>query len=582
MKVQRRFVFAGFSILLFVSAAAAEERFQERLPANTLAYVSSSGLASLESVRGTNPLLRLLAAPEMEANWEALKASQARPKDPKAKPADPQQDKDILELLKAPGLVAMLPPDNDAPAVAAGPAQAIFLFLLDTTGQEERIEKLRAHALGTGSTYESYEFEGVTVEEARSRAGVATGYLARVDRWLVGGSEKAAAENWIRAVRQAPELSLKNTEAYGNTRAMLGGSGQWEAYLNLPALVDFFAALPSLGPSAPPPEQLVAALGLRAFGPLLATAEFRADTTRYELVLARREAAANPLDALAPAAPQFASLPLGGNDALGYSVTRVDLQAGWSYLHGAAATLFPPAALFVQMADSFLHEQTGFTLPQVISVWGDELAHFEYAGKDAMPLDTVWALRHHDRTRVLALVEGALPALGQRLGLQELERVAVREGVPAYYKLAFKSDASPVEAQPEATPAYFLAVTDEWLLFALSEPALQRTLARGADGPSLADSEVYRRARSRFPAELSTFGFMDVDAWLASGVVERFLEQAAAAQKAKPAGDETEGEAPAEPPPAPPKLTLPRGYLKWIVTGTTQDARGVYHSGYIE
>lgn len=583
MKFLGRLNCLAFSLCLFSCVAAcAQERLQDRLPENTLAYVASSGRPALDGVRGTNPLLRLLASPEMQANWEALRARQSRPKDPKAEEGISLEE-EFFELLKAPGLVALLPPADVAPDGAAGPPQPIFLFLLDATGQEERIAGLHERAQSTGSAYVSYEFEGVTVEEARDRAGATTGYLARLDRWLVGGSDKAATESWIRAVRQAPESSLKNTEAYTNARGLLRGTGQAEAYVNLPALVDLFAAVPSLGQSAPPPGQIVSALGLRAFGPLLASADFRADTTRYEIVLARRETAANPLDALAPAAPQFASLPLGGSDAIGYSVTRLDLQAGWGYLHGAAAALFPPAAAFVQMADSFLQEQTGFTLPQIIGVWGDELAHFEYSGKGAMPLDTVWALRHRDRARVLAIVEGALPAVGQRFGVQELTPVAARDGIPAYYKLVFKSSEASTQEEPaEAPAAFFLAVTDEWLLFAPSESALQRTLARAADAPSLADSDTYRRARSRFPAELSTFGFIDAEAWIASGAVESFLDQAVAAQQAKQASEAEESGTPPHPPPAPLKLAIPRGYVKWIVTGTTQDARGVYHSGYIE
>ena len=581
MKAQCRSFLLLF-LLLLSGTAGAQERFQDRLPENTLAYVASANREALESVRATNPLLRLLASPEMKANWEALRTSRSRRTGQQAKESAAKEDEEFLELLKAPGLIALLPPDPHAPPRATGGPQPLFLFLLDTLGQEALIERLRSRAVIGGGAFSSYDFEGVVVEEARNPAGEATGYLARLDRWLVGGSERAATENWIRAVREAPARSLKDTESYSTARAMLTAPAQWEAYLNLPALVDLFSAVPSLGASAPPPEKIVAALGLRAFGPFLAAVEFRPETTRYQLMLARREPAASPLDALAPAAPQFASLSLGGADALGYSVTRVDFQAGWSYLQGAAASLFPPAALFVLMADSFLEEKTGFTLPQFISATGDEFAHFEYAGETDNPLQTVWALRHRDRARVLALVEGALPAMVQRFGFHEVAPVGGQDGIPAYYRLEPKPETDPAAAAKEVRTLLYLAVTDDWVLVTSTESVLQRTLARVADSPSLAEADVFRRARSRFPAELSTFGFMDVDAWLASGVIERWLEQAAAAQQSKPADDGEAGAAPAEPPPTPLKLNIPRGYLKWIVTGTTQDARGIYHSGYIE
>lgn len=582
MKPTRLFLLA-LLWLVPPGAACAQERFQDRLPENTLLYFASSGRQGIESVRATNPLLRLLASPEMKANWEAVRTAQPTRGDAEAEPTIPQQDEEFpefLELLKAPGLLAVLPPALDAAPHPAGAPQPRVLFLLHASGQESRIERLKSRAVANGTTYASNEFQGVVVEESRGKNGEVTGYLAHVDHWLVGGNDKAATEAWIGSVRHAPERSLKDAEVFRNARAMLTQSGQWEAYVNLPALVDFFGALPGVNPSAPPPEQIVAALGLRAFGPLLGTAEFLPTTTRYQLALGRRQAAASPLDALAPDAAQFASLSLGGADAVGYSATRINLQAGWDYLQGAAARLFPPATAFVQLADSFLEQNTSFTLAQLMSVWGDELAHFEYTGEGGKSLETVWALRHRDATRVQALVEGTVPILGQRLGMRELARVEAKEGMPAYYKL--KPGATPGLDNQPVPPSYFLAVTDQWLVFTLSEAALKHTLARAADAPSLADSEMYRRARGRFPAKLSSFGFVDVDAWLASGVVESLIEQAAAAQQSKATGGNDADDAAAAPPPAMPKLTIPRGYLKWIVTATTQDARGIYHTGYIE
>jgi len=176
MKVHGRSILPVFSFfLLSCVVASGQERFQERLPENTLAYVATSGRQSLDGVRGTNPLLRLLASREMQANWEALQASQSRPKDPKSQQTISGDDEEFLELLKAPGVVALLPPDVDASPGAAGPPQPTVLFLLDSTGQEARIERLRTRAQGEGSSYVSYEFEGITVEEARNRTGAPTG-----------------------------------------------------------------------------------------------------------------------------------------------------------------------------------------------------------------------------------------------------------------------------------------------------------------------------------------------------------------------------------------------------------------------
>jgi len=87
-----------------------------------------------------------------------------------------------------------------------------------------------------------------------------------------------------------------------------------------------------------------------------------------------------------------------------------------------------------------------------------------------------------DPARVLSLIEGTLPPLAQRLGFREPIRVNAA-GLPAHYRLERRPESEP--GAPESEPhAFYLAVTEEWLLFSSSESTLQRTLARTPDSPS--------------------------------------------------------------------------------------------------
>jgi len=124
MKAQCR-SFSLLFLLLLSGTAGAQERFQERLPENTLAYVASANREALESARATNPLLRLLASPEMKANWEALRRSRTRRTGQQAKESAAKEDEEFLELLQAPGLIALLPPDPHAPPRATGEPRRI-------------------------------------------------------------------------------------------------------------------------------------------------------------------------------------------------------------------------------------------------------------------------------------------------------------------------------------------------------------------------------------------------------------------------------------------------------------------------
>src|SRR3990172_3966169 len=150
--------------------------YQERLPEETIFYLTWHGLEGLKELRATNPLLRFLDSPEMRANWEALKdfyrrQEEARAKQKsKAESGKPERTKtemdlhELAPLLSNPGLIAVLAPPATDEAAAERPEPGV-VYLYDSTGKEELLATLEARAGAKDKTTTEYDFEGTTVVE---------------------------------------------------------------------------------------------------------------------------------------------------------------------------------------------------------------------------------------------------------------------------------------------------------------------------------------------------------------------------------------------------------------------------------
>ncbi|MEE8199589.1 MAG: hypothetical protein V3R29_00335, partial [Candidatus Acidoferrales bacterium] len=147
---------------------------------------------------------------------------------------------------------------------------------------------------------------------------------------------------------------------------------------------------------------------------------------------------------------------------------------------------------------------------------------------------------------------------------------------------------------------------------------LRGTLERYGQGPSLRDNPVFQHVRSRFPAELSGLGFMDIERFVESGaaaatyqelrdIYEQAIEEqqrqqqeeerqrrqqegqtedpAAESSPGSPAAEEGKQEEPPPPEipyPELPELRFPRGYLRWSYSATVREAHGIFMMGFIE
>ncbi len=613
--------FRAILSLLALLALAVPSRAQEptledyrgRLPEQTILCVSWQNLSELETLRATNPLLRLLGSPEMKSNWKALEEYQRELAKRKpagergaASPARTSSDiADLARLAANPGFIALVAPPRFAEA-SGSPREPAMLFLYHATGKEELLARLDAQNRNPGEKRSTYEFEGTTVEETRDAEGKPKKYEARVGRWLVGGSERESFEAWTRAVREAPEHSLRDSATYHRAQSLWSPGSQVRGYLDVALLMESLRAVPPAKPGEPTAAQVFEALDLHRWELVTLDATLDASTVRYQVIGHQSGEREGLLGVLGLPVDEFPSLRMAPSSAVAYSAAQVDLLATWTYLLEAVdAFAPPPQAGMIQGVLAMAEGLLGMPLDELMAAWGDEYAQFSSTDDDGT-LRSVYALSLRDREQVLATLRHVVAKDVVFLPVEELPAASETTGSAVYFRVM---SGPPPPADPDATekdeprqPSLHLVVAGDWLLVSERKEDLEAALARAHGGsPFLGQSPAYQQARSRFPASLSGFSFVDAEHWLETDAAKQLLRailEGAARTSSKPdkkpetsdpdahSGADSppaEDSAQAEEPPVPfPELQIPRGYLKWLLSATTRDAHSFRFVGIIE
>ncbi|MGH9863612.1 MAG: DUF3352 domain-containing protein [Candidatus Acidiferrales bacterium] len=563
--------------------------------------MSWKGAANLEQLRSTNPLLRFLGSPEMKANWQAFEELYARQgKHPASageqKPGTKRSRQEIpwrelAPLLSNTGLLAVVLPveaeETSSPPEPAG------LLVYDRTGKEEALAALEAKYRDPEATSRRYEFDGVAITETVGAGGKPTEYAARLGRWVVYGDNKQVTEGWLQALRAAPARSLKDVEVYQRARGLADSNAQLEAFLNISLLARQLERVPPQA-NSPSPAHLVEALGGNDFEAGVVSVSLEAARARYQVIFTPSASASGLPSILSPAVREFPSLAFAPSGTVVYSVAEVNLTGAWARLQQGLAAIAPPGQArliqgFVAMAESLL----GMKMEELLAAWGNELATISYSGSDGK-LHSLRAFALRDRERVLVALANLQPVFGENVRIEELPGPAAGDDV-TYLEFSARAPAGAADAQP----FLYAALSHQWALLADDRSALEQALHPMEAGQGLRGNPVFQQARSRFPAELTGFSFADAEQLLASQNFAQWLDKLAQ-EMAHRAQQETEtrratGDAPppaaAEQPPVkqaqeitPPPLEfkIPQGYLKWLMSASSRDARGLFFTGIIE
>lgn len=609
MQTKRHFVlsiFLGLLSLLALPALAQVgdlESYQGRLPEKTLFYLSWKNVDKFDQLRAANPVLRLLDSPEMKANWQALREFNERQKKAQQAAAKPTEEKkptsaepdwqELAPFLTNPGLVAVvMPPPPPSGASAATMPEPAFLGLYDSTGKEELLAEFERQHQMPGMKVRTYDFGGISVRETLDPTGKPMSYEAQVGRWRVGGDNQALVEDWIRAIQQAPERSLKDSAAYQRSRAYRDPNAQLEAFFNLAAWSELLQSLPATKPGGPSPGKVAEALGLNDWDLVLLGLTFEPERVRYQLTGLRSAVPAGSSTILAPSVPEFPSLRFAPENALSYSVSEVSLPATWDYLQRAMTLLVPPEqSRLVEGVQAMLETVLGMKIDELTVAWGTEFSQISYPAADEGKVHSLYVLSVRDQERVVTALRNLTALLGPQITIEEMPGEADPAGI-TYFHVSRATGAEPSEPQP----LLHAALTAEWLLVGTRQDEVEKAARQTGSGRTLRDNPAFQQARARFPAELSSFSYADADRWLESGVVAGFLKEMAkgladvggrstnppAAEASTPEASTEPEAAPRPPAPEPPEFKIPRGYVKWIFSATWRDAHGIYHTGIIE
>lgn len=607
-------------LLMGISPAAraqgvAVEDYLQRLPENTLLYISWHDLEGLPELRATNPLLRFLDSPEMKANWRSLQDYRERigaqgeaPPPGAGQPGGTPEETPfckLASLLKNPGLLALVIP-HDGGDSSPRPPQPTTLYLYDMTGMEELLAELETDLTPPGLTRQTYDLEGVAVVETVGDKGPVS-YQARVDPWIAGGEDRETVEAWIHAVRTAPERSLKDSIAYRRAASVRPEATQVEVFLN-PAVLSQVSERYGEEENQQVGDDLRVLASPRWFDDwelLLFTATFEDDRTRYDAHALQSGEAAGLVEVVAPSVSHFPSLNFAPPHASSYAVVELDLSAIWRVLQDVLQDLPPQSEQLAGGFQGMVEGLLGISLEDLVNAWGREFAQFSYAADRGGTPHTLRTLELDDQQAILAALRALVATFGPQMNLEELP-TAPDEDI-AYFRLGSREqqeNAPPAFESENGSGALYAAVTPKWLLIGRSRDEISQALLRSRQGPAFSDSPLYRSLRERFPPALSTFSFADAERLLASGWAEDMLRQLArslveaeherdesgqaepGAPEAVPSlEEETISEPDALPPPIlaePPELQIPLGYLKWWVSGTYRDEQGLHHSGYVE
>ena len=602
------------------------KEYKGRLPENTIFYLSWDNLAEFDSLRASNPALRMLDSPEMLANWDKLedyfrcteewrkrrrKASKSPEQEEQEENDSPETEtaarpdfrwEDFRRTMRSPGLIALLAsPEGETPGSRAEP-EAVLLY--DTSGGGDLIALLESRSRFPNRKKRSYKFEGLTVVETLNEKGRGVDYVTRIGRWLAGGSSKEVAEAWFRALQTAPAHSLKDAESFRRAAPYRNPSDQLEFFLNIHAIAGMIGRLPvkpGNDGAGLEPARLVEALGLNEWDFVLFSLGLEPERVRYALSGVYRPGAVPSEAVLGQPVTEFHSQGFAPANTLSYSTSRINLRAIWAYVERAAAAILPPKqSQMAQGMKGMIEGMLGFPVPVVLETLGPEFAQISYVTEGEGETQNLFALQVQNRERLTGILRTLFSVAASKATIEESTGEGPHAGT-TYFRVAVPS-AAPGEP-PE--PRTFAALTDEWLLVGKREGEVLRALERAGSGPSFGTSAAMQTVRSRLPAELSAFSFFDLDGWLASGKLQEFFREftrETPRKTRKPATSPTSPvalredgaqvqqvsrtqeppDAAADPEPKFPELKFPRGFLRWLFSGTTRDAQGLYHIGVIE
>jgi hypothetical protein len=559
----------------------------ERLPENTVFFVSWHGLGAIERARATNSLLRLWNDVEFQGVLETLmsgaerRAEKAANRTPETDAKSREQMASFFSLASNPVILgfsgAPAPPTKPAAAAGGDPAAPPRLapsnvfIIFDATGKADLLKKLDADSRARATekpTITTSRFSGVEISRLETSRRVS--YEAWLDRYFIYTERKEVMEQLIpRFQGPAPASSVLSTAAYQAVKAHQAPDSFLEFFGRIPD-VDKMEIPPSLSFNA---AAMLKALHLERLQAIGGSASVAGEGTRVRAVVLGDTAPGSFFDVIGENSPTFSTLAAAPAGAA-YQAMRLDLGAFYKTLRAAVVAALPPEqAATADLVEGMAGTQLGMGLHEALALISGEFAVIS-TGESAVgldPLNDVYALAIQKPEEFLKLL---------RLILTTNITSETNEGSTTF--LAMTTPYRDPKTGVQRSRFQYIAVAPQVAMMGPRRTQLKEMLARYAQGAaappagSLAADPAFQAVRARLAPSLTGIQYADLSRMPLNAIVEQVMAQAREqARTGEPLSDQ-EVEA---------MKSLPgiiARYLRRSFGGWTKERNGLFVDSFIE
>lgn len=551
----------------------------ERLPADTWAYLSWGGTASLKSASSTNTVLRLWNDPAFSALLENSFATVSHGGGAaKSSGLTPERMAEIRSALENPVVIGFVNQgfaNQGENSDAMGHGLPSYFLIYDATGKKELIDKLR-HERDEHMTerpqVSTIPIGGVSVEKRVSKGGD-TSYEAQAGSYyIVAGSRHTMAELLTRfGAGAAPAVSFTQAADFPTECREMARDATLSA-LALPGRISIPAQAGNAG------------FDFRAFSSSLHLDQIRAACmgVTFEKQITHTRGAVlgdtsrgSILNVAGDNRDSFATLPLASANS-SFKGSVVDYAGLYNSLFTAISAGLPGnRAPFLAAVVAFLTSTWGMPPDQALGLFTGEFAVI-HPDNTTDPSQSFYAATIHDPDKVVHILEHLLP--GERASTNQ-------DGDVIYLTTTFSG--VPASGKPGQGLVIYFALTPNMLIASKEQDVLRRAVARmhsttgAAQADALAGDPDFQKARATLPAKLNSLSYTNyahynwpkLFAETQKSLNEQMQEAARKANR-----------------PAPPPVQIFQGmdpamlarYLHVSIGGGWKNATGVYFDSYIQ
>ena len=535
----------------------------DALPQNTVFYFRWNPTQPLEEIPKTNSLLRLFKSEEMRVNWVLVKdyfsrmavaLTEVPSEESRKKPEDENEEdaftkfmtefesEEVQQFVRNPGIGAVVLPPMPEDGIDVDEPTILFAWHI---GDDELFEKAWSKASEGFKPIRKYKRNGLRIRVFGFSKKEEEIWLSRVGPLLVGGSRQKEAQEWMLALRDGTSR-LGEQESFRRAAERRSERSLVEIYFNLAEAINFAEEWDRRKPETEKKpgdfdielSNMFEAFGLKDWQSFLFSLALTEERTQMTLSSLYAAEHSDGPAVMAVPVQEFPSVGFAPPNTLGYTVLRIDLGAVWGYAERAMRMLLPPQQIrWAFGVRGMIEGMMGVSIRDLAESWGPEYAQVIYIADE----EDAAAAAETDPCNEEDAPEECVPDLGLRnlyamhVNNPELIRTVVRNLLPMFAgQLEVKEEETETGTffevkrsgeDVQSLKEFAALLTPDWLVFGSNRVELERAMARAKDGPALDEMEAYRTARNRFPAELSSFGFDNIDLWLESGKLDALVQE---------------------------------------------------------